>query len=184
MGPVREFPLDRCREELKRLAEANCEQVRFVDRTFNYDPERAYDLIEFTIGLDTTTRFQLEVSGDILTPRLLELLTRAPEGRLQFEIGVQSTNPATLAAISRRQNLRELAEKVTHLTSHTKVRVLLDLIAGLPHEGFERFGESFDFVYRLKPHRIHLGFLKLLRGVEAAGAGRRVWVRLYGEGSI
>ena len=63
---------DRCREELKRLAEANCEQVRFVDRTFNYDPERAYDLIEFMIGLDTTTRFQLEVSGDILTPRLLE----------------------------------------------------------------------------------------------------------------
>ena len=40
MGPVREFPMERCKAELKRLAEANCEQIRFVDRTFNYDPKR------------------------------------------------------------------------------------------------------------------------------------------------
>ncbi len=47
----------------------------------------------------------------------------------------------------------------------TEVRVLLDLIAGLPQEGFDRFGQSFDYVYALKPpQRIHLGFLKLLRG--------------------
>lgn len=164
MGPVREFPMDRCKQELRRLAEANCEQIRFVDRTFNYDPERAYELIEFMIGLDTRTRFQLEVSGDILTPRLLELLRKAPPGRLQFEIGVQSTNPDTLRAVSRKQNLDKLAEAVRFLIEETHVRVLLDLIAGLPHEGFDRFGESFDYVYRLKPYRIHLGFLKLLRG--------------------
>lgn len=164
MGPVRKFPLDRCKDELKRLAEAGCEQIRFVDRTFNFDPDRAFELIQFMIELHTTTRFQLEVSGDILTPKLLELLRDAPEGRLQFEIGVQSTNPATLAAVSRRQDLAELAQKVSFLTSQTKVRVLLDLIAGLPEESFARFGESFDFVYGLKPHRIHLGFLKLLRG--------------------
>ena len=163
MGPVRKFPLDRCKTELERLAEANCEQIRFVDRTFNFDPGRAFELIEFMIGLDTTTRFQLEVGGDILTPQLLELLTTSPEGRLQFEIGVQSTNPPTLAAVSRGQDLDELAWKVKFLTGKTKVRVLLDLIAGLPEESFDRFGQSFDFVYQLNPHRIHLGFLKLLR---------------------
>lgn len=164
MGPVRKFPLDRCKTELERLAEANCEQIRFVDRTFNFDPGRAFELIEFMIGLDTTTRFQLEVGGDILTPQLLELLTTSPEGRLQFEIGVQSTNPPTLAAVSRGQDLDELAWKVKFLTGNTKVRVLLDLIAGLPEESFDRFGQSFDFAYQLNPHRIHLGFLKLLRG--------------------
>lgn len=164
MGPVRRFPLDRCKAELKRLAEADCEQVRFVDRTFNFDPDRAYELIQYMLELETRTRFQLEISGDILTPRLLELLRQAPEGRLQFEIGVQSTNPATLDAVRRRQDLGELARKVAFLVNETKVHVLLDLIAGLPEEGFARFGESFDFVYRLQPHRIHLGFLKLLRG--------------------
>ena len=164
MGRVRKFPDDRAKEELANLARAKVEQVRFVDRTFNYDAKRAYDLLQFMIELDTTTRFQLEVSGDILTEPILELLRTAPENRFQFEIGVQSTNLATLEAVSRRTDLDKLAEVVRFLKENTTVRVLLDLIAGLPEEGFWRFGESFDYVYNLKPDRIHLGFLKLLRG--------------------
>lgn len=164
MGRVRVFPLARTKGELAALAAAGVQQVRFVDRTFNYDPRRAYELLEFMISLDTSTRFQVEVSGDILTEPILELLTTAPENRFQFEIGVQSTNPATLQAVSRRADLQRLAEAVRFLKEKTTVIVLLDLIAGLPEEGFWRFGESFDFVYRLKPDRIHLGFLKLLRG--------------------
>lgn len=164
MGKVRKFPEERSKDELARLAKAQVEQVRFVDRTFNYDAKRAYDLIEFMIGLDTKTRFQLEVSGDILTEPLLQLLTTAPVNRFQFEIGVQSTNEETLNAVFRRSDLGRLQEVVTFLKEKTTVRVLLDLIAGLPAEGFWRFGESFDYVYSLKPDRIHLGFLKLLRG--------------------
>ena len=164
MGRVREFPMDQCKEELRRLSQIGVEQVRFVDRTFNYDAERAYELLEFMIELDTTTRFQLEVSGDILTDRILQLLTTAPPNRFQFEIGVQSTNPETLKAVSRRSDLDRLREVVEFLRKKTHVRVLLDLIAGLPEEGFHRFGESFDYVYSLAPTRIHLGFLKLLRG--------------------
>lgn len=164
MGPVRAFPLARAKEELAALAAAGVQQVRFVDRTFNYDPRRALELLEFMISLDTTTRFQLEVGGDILTQPILELLTKAPENRFQFEIGVQSTNPATLDAVGRRSHLQRLAEAVRFLRERTTVIVLLDLIAGLPAEGFWRFGQSFDFVYALQPHRIHLGFLKLLRG--------------------
>lgn len=164
MGRVREFPRERSKEELRRLSQIGVEQVRFVDRTFNYDSLRAYELLEFMIELDTTTRFQLEVSGDILTEPILELLKRAPENRFQFEIGVQSTNLATLEAVSRYSNLERLREVVHFLKTETTVRVLLDLIAGLPEEGFSLFGESFDYVYSLKPDRIHLGFLKLLRG--------------------
>lgn len=164
MGGVRKFPMDLSFEELRRLAEASVEQVRFVDRTFNYDADRAYELLNFMIELETTTRFQLEVSGDLLTSPILELLKTAPENRFQFEIGVQSTNPETLQAVSRRTDLRRLGEVVRFLKEETTVRVLLDLIAGLPDEGFWRFGQSFDYVYALKPDRIHLGFLKLLRG--------------------
>ncbi|NMB02218.1 MAG: DUF4080 domain-containing protein [Firmicutes bacterium] len=164
MGRVRKFPEKRSKEELAKLAQAGVQQVRFVDRTFNYDAQRAYELLKFMIDLDTTTRFQLEVSGDILTEPILELLQTAPENRFQFEIGVQSTHLATLEAVSRRTDLDKLAEVVRFLKEKTTVRVLLDLIAGLPEEGFWRFGESFDYVYNLKPDRIHLGFLKLLRG--------------------
>lgn len=164
MGPVRKFPMERSKQELRLLAAAGLEQVRFVDRTFNYDAKRTYELLEFMIRLNTTTRFQLEVSGDILTEPILELLKRAPKNRFQFEIGVQSTHGPTLEAVLRRSDLERLREVVQFLMRETEVRVLLDLIAGLPKEGFARFGQSFDYVYALKPQRIHLGFLKLLRG--------------------
>ena len=164
MGRVRKFPEERWMRELQSLAKAEVEQVRFVDRTFNYDAQRAFKLLKFMMELNTKTRFQLEVSGDILTDEILELLRRAPVNRFQFEIGVQSTNKDTLEAVSRRTDLGRLREVVLFLRGHTTVRVLLDLIAGLPEEGFWRFGESFDFVYALRPDRIHLGFLKLLRG--------------------
>lgn len=173
MGPVRAFPLERAKRELAALAAAGVPQVRFVDRTFNYHPQRAYELLEFMIGLETTTRFQLEVGGDILTEPILELLTKAPENRFQFEIGVQSTNPSTLEAVERRTDLNRLAEAVRFLKERTTVIVLLDLIAGLPEEGFWRFGRSFDFVYSLKPDRIHLGFLKLLRGSQLRAEAQR-----------
>ncbi len=164
MGPVRKFPLERSKQELRLLAEVGLEQVRFVDRTFNYDAGRAYELLEFMIGLNTKTRFQLEVSGDILTEPVLQLLKKAPKNRFQFEIGVQSTHEPTLEAVARRSDLERLKQVVQFLLEETEVRVLLDLIAGLPREGFTRFGQSFDYVYDLQPQRIHLGFLKLLRG--------------------
>ena len=115
MGRVRKFPESRSLEELRRLAEAGVEQVRFVDRTFNYDVKRAYELLQFMMELDTPTRFQLEVSGDLLTSEILKLLERAPENRFQFEIGVQSTNLHTLDAVSRRTDLDRLAENVRYL---------------------------------------------------------------------
>ena len=40
----------------------------------------------------------------------------------------------------------------------------LDLIAGLPCEGYESFTQSFDQVYRMYPQQIQLGFLKVLKG--------------------
>jgi len=40
----------------------------------------------------------------------------------------------------------------------------LDLIAGLPYEGYESFKKSFNDVYEIKPEKIQLGFLKLLKG--------------------
>lgn len=163
-GKVRYFPMEQVKEELTRLSQLGIEQIRFVDRTFNCDPKRAYELIKFMIELDTTTRFQLEIGGDLLTEEMIQLLERAPYNRLQFEIGVQSTNPATLRGIGRTTDLDKLAENCRKLRKRTKVRFLLDLIAGLPEESFERFGHSFDYVFQLKPTKIQLGFLKLLKG--------------------
>ena len=40
----------------------------------------------------------------------------------------------------------------------------MDLIVGLPHEDFNRFGQSFNDLFSLQPHALQIGFLKLLKG--------------------
>ena len=44
------------------------------------------------------------------------------------------------------------------------IHIHVDLIAGLPYEDYESFGESFNKVYALRADNLQLGFLKLLKG--------------------
>lgn len=44
------------------------------------------------------------------------------------------------------------------------IHLHLDLIAGLPLETYESFGNSFNRVYAMRPHQLQLGFLKVLKG--------------------
>ena len=85
------------------------------------------------------------------------------ENRLQFEVGIQSTNPETLREISRTPDVQRALKGIKRLKT-TGIKLHVDLIAGLPHESFESFGHSFDDVYNLYPEEIQLGFLKLLKG--------------------
>ena len=85
-------------------------------------------------------------------------------GLIQLEIGVQSTNPETLMAIHRKADWNTAKEKIARIIAKENVHIHLDLIAGLPKEGFSSFTRSFDDVYALKPHQLQLGFLKLLAG--------------------
>jgi hypothetical protein len=45
-----------------------------------------------------------------------------------------------------------------------KIDQHLDLIAGLPHENYDTFRNTFNDVFALRPEELQLGFLKMLRG--------------------
>ena len=102
--------------------------------------------------------------GDLLDDETLDLLKDAPPGLFQFEIGVQSTRVETLEAIRRKTDFDKLSERVKILRGFRNIHLHLDLIAGLPGENYLSFQRSFNDVYRLKPDRLQLGFLKLLKG--------------------
>jgi len=53
---------------------------------------------------------------------------------------------------------------IKELLDKTKIRVYLDLIVGLPYETYQKFQTSFDEVLRLRPHKLQMGFLKILKG--------------------
>lgn len=152
-------------EELVFFIEKEVPQVKFVDRTFNCRHEHAMAIWRFIKEHDKgITNFHFEISADLLTEEELDLLGSLRPGLVQLEIGVQSTNPATIAEIHRTMELERLKEVVKQIQKGGNIHEHLDLIAGLPHEDYATFAKSFDEIYSLKPNQLQLGFLKVLKG--------------------
>ncbi|MBO5488298.1 MAG: B12-binding domain-containing radical SAM protein [Eubacterium sp.] len=156
---------EKTKKELDFFLERKVPQVQFVDRTFNCNRDYAYEIWSYIHEHDNgVTNFHFEISGDLLREKDMELLKTFRPGLVQFEIGVQSTNPRTIKAIRRTMNLPLLAHNVTKVRETGNIHQHLDLIAGLPHEDYESFRKSFNEVYGLKPDQFQLGFLKVLSG--------------------
>ena len=153
-------------DEMKYFIDKGVKIVKLTDRTFNAHRERTHKILRFLIEHAGKTTFHFEVAADLLDTETLELLKTAPKGLFQLEIGVQSTNDRTLAAINRKTDIEKISEAVRKIRSFGNIHTHLDLIAGLPHEDFESFRNSFNCVYKMRPHVIQLGFLKLLHGTE------------------
>lgn len=161
---VRFLDIERVKRELEYFINKEVRLVKFVDRTFNCNHKFSMAIWEFLINQDTKTKFHFEISADILKDKEIELLTKAPKDRFQFEVGVQTTNDEVLNKINRFVNFSDIKEKVEELEKVKNIKQHLDLIAGLPGEDYESFKKSFNEVYLIKPEEIQLGFLKLLRG--------------------
>lgn len=151
-------------EDIIKFEKSGVSLVKFVDRTFNADKSRAIEIWRFIKDNCQNTSFHFEVEGELLDDEQIELLSLMPKGRVQLEIGVQSTNPETLSAVNRKSDIKKLLDIIRRISKPGNVHIHADLIAGMPYEGYSRFGKSFDELYRAKPHCIQLGFLKLLKG--------------------
>ena len=157
--------LDLVKRELQYFLDQKVPQVKFVDRTFNCRHGHAKEIWKYLLEHDNgITNFHFEVSADLLNEEELELISRMRPGLIQLEIGVQSTNPDTIREIKRTMNFERLSEVVKRIKTMGNTHQHLDLIAGLPYEGYESFGQSFDDVYGLMPDQLQLGFLKVLKG--------------------
>lgn len=162
---VRFRSMELVKKELKVLLDYSVPQVKFVDRTFNCNRRHTIELWQFIKEYDNgITNFHFEITADILNEEELALLETLRPGQVQLEIGVQSTNPPTIQAIQRNVDFSKLTKMVTRIQKGNNIHQHLDLIAGLPHEDFNAFSNSFDDVYRIKPDQLQLGFLKVLKG--------------------
>lgn len=152
-------------EELQFFLDHRVPQVKFVDRTFNCNHEHALGIWQYIREHDNgVTNFHFEVSADLVNEEELCLLESMRPGLVQLEIGVQSTNEETIHEIRRVMNLDRLKTVVQRIKKAGNIHQHLDLIAGLPYEGYDSFRRSFDEIYRLKIQQLQLGFLKVLKG--------------------
>lgn len=148
--------------ELRDILRHRPKVVRFIDRTFNDLPERALAIWRFLAAEGGETLFHFEMAPDRFTEEMFDFLGTVPHGRFQFELGVQSTNPATLAAVHRLVDPAEAHRTVRRLASFNNIHLHVDLILGLPFETRETFARSFREVFAMGAHYIQMGLLKIL----------------------
>ncbi|HCC54215.1 MAG TPA: DUF4080 domain-containing protein [Desulfobulbaceae bacterium] len=147
--------------------------IRFVDRTFNALPERSLAIWRFLLaqsGQAEKTLFHFEIAPELFSEEMLAFLAQVPQGRFQFEVGLQSTNPATLEAVNRRMDLAKAGANIWRLVALGNIHLHLDLILGLPYETEATFRTSLNEAFALKPHHLQMGLLKVLPGTAISRA--------------
>ncbi len=153
------------KEELQVFLDVKVAQVKFIDRTFNCKKSHAMAIWSYLAEHDNgVTNFHFEIAADLLDEDMLAVLSAMRPGLVQLEIGVQTTCGEALAAVGRKTDPERIGQMVERVSSFHNIHQHLDLIAGLPMEGYERFARSFDDVYAMGPDQLQLGFLKVLRG--------------------
>lgn len=151
--------------EIQFFLDEEIPQVKFIDRTFNSDKERTKAIWTYILAHDTgKTNFHFEIAAELMDKEEIEILRKMRPGAIKLEIGVQTTNQDTLLAVNRNTSVRKIEKVVQELSKTGTLHIHLDLIAGLPYEGYRSFRNSFNDVYALAPTQLQLGFLKVLKG--------------------
>ncbi|WP_037325441.1 B12-binding domain-containing radical SAM protein [Anaerovibrio sp. RM50] len=163
---VRYRSLEEVFKELGFFVAHDVRQVKFVDRTFNAKKAHFLPIIQFIRDLppDCRTNFHFEVAVDYLDGETIEVLQSMPKGRVQLEIGVQTTNKEVLKRISRVNHWEDICRNIRALQKNRNMHIHTDLIIGLPGEDLASFGQSFNDLYSLHTDMLQLGFLKFLKG--------------------
>lgn len=161
---VRYRSLDKVFAELKFFIDHDVRQVKFVDRTFNADKAHYLPILKFIAKQNCRTNFHFEIVAHHIDEEIKEVLKTMPKGRIQFEIGIQSTNLKTLGQISRANPWQEMTNNIKSIMAYGNIHLHVDLIIGLPYEDLTSFAKSFNDVYLLQADMLQVGFLKLLKG--------------------
>ena len=163
------FPLDDFLAQLESLYRRGARLFKFVDRTFNLNVKTSLRIMQFFLDKIAAAPADpvyahFELVPDHLPDALKASIAQFPPGALQFEIGIQSFNPAVQALVSRRQDNAKAADNIRWLSTQSHAHLHVDLIAGLPGEDIDSFAAGFDKLWALGPHEIQFGILKRLRG--------------------
>lgn len=161
---VRSFSMERIKADLGLLMNQQIKLIKFVDRTFNYNAERAREIFRFILEHNRSSSFHFEMGAHLLDEATLQLLEKVPAGMFQFEIGVQAVLPETLQRVSRAMSVDLLAANVRALRERTRIHLHLDLIAGLPGGGLAEFFAALDWTYALGADHLQIELVKLLPG--------------------
>ena len=164
--PVRTLSIESIRERLQLIHAHGIKNVRVLDRTFNYNPRRAKELLRLFLEFHPDIRFHLEIHPALLSEELKEELSLLPKGLLHLEAGIQSLREPVLETSRRMGNLSDALDGLRFLCALPNMETHADLIAGLPLYHLHEIFEDVRTLAGYAAGEIQLESLKLLPGTE------------------
>ena len=175
--PVRTLSINAIRQRLQIIHSHGIQNVRVLDRTFNFNSRRAKELLNLFLEFHPHIRFHLEIHPALLSEELKSELLQLPKGLLHLEAGIQSLREPVLEKCRRMGKLSDALEGLRFLCSLHNMETHADLIAGLP---LYRLNEIFEDVLTLAEYQageIQLESLKLLPGTEMCRRAEELGIR-------
>ena len=164
--PVRTLSIESIRERLQLIHAHGIKNVSVLDRTFNYNPRRAKELLRLFLEFHPDIRFHLEIHPALLSEELKEELSLLPKGLLHLEAGIQSLREPVLEKSRRMGKLSDALDGLRFLCALPNMETHADLIAGLPLYHLHEIFEDVRTLAGYAAGEIQLESLKLLPGTE------------------
>ena len=164
--PVRTLSIESIRERLQLIHAHGIKNVRVLDRTFNYNPRRAKELLRLFLEFHPDIRFHLDIHPALLSEELKEELSLLPKGLLHLEAGIQSLREPVLEKSRRMGKLSDALDGLRFLCALPNMETHADLIAGLPLYHLHEIFEDVRTLAGYAAGEIQLESLKLLPGTE------------------
>jgi radical SAM superfamily enzyme YgiQ (UPF0313 family) len=170
---VREYPMERVREEITTILRHQPSHIMFCDGTFNMRKARAAEILGILVEhlrdgrvhpFSLLLELKLELIDDNLATVLDELVRL--NALVTIEFGMQSATQEAAALMRRPFRADKYRAAWKRLTPKLQSSAVIDCIYGLPGDGVEQFKTTADFAYSLAPHRMQCFRLSILPGSE------------------
>ena len=175
--PVRTLSIEEIHKRLETIHQHGIKDVRVLDRTFNFTPKRAKELLNLFLEFHPHIRFHLEIHPALLSEELKSELKQLPKGLLHLEAGIQSLREDVLEICLRKGKLCEALSGLRFLCSLPNMETHADLIAGLPLYSLEEIFEDIRTLAEYHAGEIQLESLKLLPGTDMRRRAEELGIR-------
>lgn len=164
--PVRCQNIEQIRTRLSNICNHGIKDIRVLDRTFNYDTQRACEMLDLFSEYSGRMRFHLEIHPSLLSEPLKDKLLSLPHGLLHLEAGIQSLNSKVLSESGRKGSLETSLKGLEFLCSLDNLQTHADLIAGLPEYSLSMLCSDIVKLVRIGVDELQIESLKVLPGTK------------------
>lgn len=164
--PVRYQSLEQVEARLENIYSHGIKDVRVLDRTFNYDMQRACDMLDLFARYAGRMRFHLEIHPSLISDVLKDKLAGLPKGLLHLEAGIQSLDSSVLAESGRKGSLKSSIDGLAYLCTLDNLEVHADLIAGLPQYSIDMLVGDIARLVNIGVDELQVESLKVLPGTK------------------